>query len=53
MTSAKTKCRYIITIQNFDDEKVVRKVDDLRGVEQDTSFLTGVSYLKIIHYRVL
>jgi prophage antirepressor-like protein len=40
------------SIQNFDDdEKVVRKVDDLRGVAQDTSFLTsrGVYRLLLIN----
>lgn len=37
------------SIQNFDDdEKVVRKVDDLRGVAQDTSFLTSRGVYRLV-----
>lgn len=38
------------SIQNFDDdEKVVRKVDDLRGVAQDTSFLTSRGVYRLLY----
>ncbi len=38
------------SIQNFDeDEKVVRKVDDLRGCVQDTTFLTSQGVYRLLY----
>ena len=38
------------TIQNFDDdEKVVRKAYDLRGAEQDTTFLTSQGVYRVLY----
>ena len=38
------------SIQNYDsDEKVVRKVNDLRGCEQDTTFLTSQGVYRLLY----
>ena len=38
------------SIQNYDrDEKVVRKVNDLRGCDQDTTFLTSQGVYRLLY----